>query len=174
VAAPKPPRKPSRAKQYAQIERISIMGATSRMGPVGLWVYADAYMRAALALPAPEVPYEPVRYYLVCHSIELSLKAFLSLHGATMLELSENAYGHNLEAIVAAADAKGLQSEIPLANGHREEVCKAAVYYAGKVFEYPAVGEAMSGYPNLPKLDVLFAAAELLVAALAQPCREAE
>jgi hypothetical protein len=174
VATPKTPRKPSRTKQYAQIERISIMGATSRMGPVGLWVYADAYIRAGLALPAPEVPYEPVRYYLACHSIELSLKAFLSLHGATMLDLSENAFGHNLDAIVVAADAKGLQSQVVLADDHREEIRKAALYYAGKVFEYPAVGEAMSGYPGLPKFEVLVAAAELLVSALAQPCREAQ
>jgi len=174
VATPVPPRKPSRAKQYAQIERISIAGLTSRMGPVGLWVYADAYIRAVLALPALEVPYEPVRYYLACHSIELSLKAFLSLHGATMLELSENAFGHNLEAIVVAADTKGLQSQVALADNHREEIRKAAVYYAGKVFEYPAVGEALSGYPGLPKFEVLCAAAELLVGALAQPCREAE
>ncbi len=150
------------------------MGATSRMGPVGLWVYANAYIRAGLALPAPEAPYEPVRYYLACHSIELSLKAFLSLHGATMLELSENAFGHNLDAIVAAADAKGLQLQVALTPDHRVEISKAAMYYAGKVFEYPAVGEAMSGYPGLPKLEVLFVAAELLVSTLAQPCREAE
>ena len=150
------------------------MGVTSRMGPVGLWVYADAYIRAGLALPAQEVPYEQVRYYLACHSIELSLKAFLSLHGATMLELSENAFGHNLEAIAVAADTKGLKSQIPLTDSHREEIRKAAQYYVGKVFEYPAVGEALSGYPDLPKLDVLFAAAELLAATLAQPCQDAE
>lgn len=174
MATPKNPRKRSRAKQYAQIERILIMGATSRMGPVGLWVYADAYIRAGLKLPAPEVPYESVRYYLACHSIELSLKAFLSLHGATMIELSENAFGHNLEAIVFAADAKDLQSQVALTDNHREEIRKASLYYAGKVFEYSAGGEALRGYPGLPKLEVLFAAAELLASALAQPCREAE
>ena len=174
MAIPKTPQKASRAKQYAQIDRISIMGATSRMGPVGLWVYADAYIKAGRALPAPDVPYEPVRYYLACHSIELSLKAFLSLHGATMLDLSEKSVGHNLEKIVAAADTKGLQSQVAFEENYREEIRKAALYYVGKVFEYPAVGEAMSGYPNLPNLEILFAVAELLVSALAQPCREAE
>lgn len=163
----------SRAKQYAEIERISIMGLVARMGPVGLWVYARAYLTAALALPAPESPYEPVRYYLACHSIELSLKAYLSLHGATMLELSENAFGHNLETLLEAAEGKGLPTQVPLTPQQRAEVCKAALYYAGKVFEYPAMGEAVGAYPSLPRLEVLFAAASLLVENLAQPCRDA-
>ena len=174
MATPLNPRKLSQAKTYARIERISIAGIVAPMGPVGLWVYASAYVKAGLALPAPEAPYEPVRYYLACHSIELSLKAFLSLHGATMLELSENAFGHNLEAILLAADAKGLQTQVALTQEHRVEICKAATYYVGKVFEYPAMGEALSGYPSLPKLELLFAAAKLLVETLAKPCREAE
>ncbi|MDP9263753.1 MAG: hypothetical protein M3O85_05475 [Acidobacteriota bacterium] len=172
MAPPQRPRKLSRAKQYAQIERISIGGAVERMGPAGLWVYANAYAKAGLALLAPGAPYEPVRYYLACHSIELSLKAFLSLHGATMLELSENAFGHNLKKILKAAEAKGLQTQVALTQEHRVEIRKAATYYAGKVFEYPAVGEALVGYPRLPKLELLFAAAEVLVDTLEQPCRE--
>lgn len=170
---PQPPRKPSRAKQFAEIERISIFGAVGRMGPIGLWMYANAYEKAAASLPAPEAPYEPVRYYLACHSIELALKAYLSLHGATMLELSENAYGHNLEAILAAAESKGLSAQVTLTLEQRAEVTKAATYYAGKVFEYPAIGEAMGGYPILPRLEVLLEAANALVESLAQPCREA-
>jgi hypothetical protein len=137
-------------------------------------MYANAYAKAAAALPAPEAPYDPVRYHLACHSIELSLKAYLSMHGATMLELSESAYGHNLETILAAAEAKGLQSQVSISLEHRTEICKSATYYGGKVFEYPAVGEALAGYPGLPKLDLLVEAATFLVESLAQPCREAE
>jgi hypothetical protein len=144
------------------------------MGPAGLWVYADSYLRAATALPVPEKPYEPVRYYLACHSIELSLKAYLSLHGATMLELSENRYGHNLDLILTAADSKGLQSFVRVSAEQRAEICKAAIYYAGKVFEYPAMGEACVGYPSLPKLELLIEAATLLIDSLAQSCKEAQ
>ena len=90
-----------------------------------------------------------------------------------MLELSENAYGHNLEAILAAAESKGLSAQVTLTMEQRTEVTKAAAYYAGKVFEYPAIGEAMGGYPGLPRLDVLLEAANALVECLAQPCREA-
>ena len=168
-----PPR-PSRAKQFAAIERISVFGAVARMGPVGLWQYADAYKRAAETLPAPEVPYEPVRYYLACHAIELCLKAYLSVHGATMLDLAENAYGHNLDRLLAAADQRGLSAAIPLPAEHRAEVHKAADYYAGKLFEYPAVGEAIRAYPGLPNIDSLLEVARILVTALAEPCLNAQ
>jgi len=171
---PRNPRILSRPKQFAQIEQISLFGSVIRMAPAGLWQYANAYLRAATALPVPKAPYEPVRYYLACHSIELSLKAYLSLHGATMLELSESAYGHNLEAILAAADSKGLQSFVGVSAEQRAEICKAATYYAGKVFEYPAMGEACVGYPSLPDLELLFEAATLLVDSLARPCTEAQ
>jgi hypothetical protein len=143
------------------------------MGPVGLWVYANAYLKAAAAVPAPEAPYEPVRYYLACHSIELSLKAYLSLHGATMLELAENAFGHNLDAILTVAENKGLRSYVRFSGEQRAEIYKAATYYAGKVFEYPAMGEACVGYPNLPQLEILLRVATQLVDSLAQPCKKA-
>ena len=167
-------RQPSRAKQFAAIERISIFGAVARMGPVGLWQYADAYKRAAETLPAPQVPYEPVRYYLACHAIELCLKAFLSVQGASMLDLAENAYGHNLDRLLAAADERGLDATIQLSIEHRAEVHKAADYYAGKLFEYPAVGEAIRAYPGLPDINSLLEVARYLVTSLAEPCLNAQ
>jgi hypothetical protein len=137
-------------------------------------MYANAYVKAAAVLPAPEARYEPVRYYLACHSIELSLKAYLSLHGATMLDLSEGGYGHNLVTILAAAEDKGLRSQVSVSVVQRAEICNADYYYRGKVFEYPAIGEAVRGYPSLPKLEVLIEAATLLVDSLAQSCKEAK
>jgi len=56
----------------------------------------------------------------------------------------------------------------------RAEVTKAATYYGGKVFEYPAIGEALGGYPGLPRLEVLLEAANALVESLARSCREAQ
>ena len=89
-----------------------------------------------------------------------------------MLELSENAYGHNLVKILAAAESKGLSIQVTLTPEQRAEVTKAATYYAGKVFEYPAISEAVGGYPSLPRIDVLLEAANSLVESLAQPCKE--
>ena len=149
------------------------MGAVGRMGPFGLWMYASSYMKAAHTLPVPNAEFEPVRYHLVCHGIELGLKALLSIHGATMLELSESAYGHNLQTILEAAKSKGLSDHVALTPQHELEIAKAATYYGGKLFEYPAVGEALRGYPELPDISILLAAASLLVSGLEQPCNDA-
>lgn len=168
------PRRLSQAKQFAQIERISLFGAVARIGPVGLWLYASHYLRAATLVSKPEVPFEPVRYYLVCHAIELALKAYLSLHQVTMLELSDNPYGHNLDAILAAAEAKGLSTVVHLSDAETAEIRNATTYYNGKLFEYPAYGEALSAYPRLPNLELLLAAAIALIEKLDQPCRESQ
>ena len=138
---PEKSKKLSRAKRFAEVEFLSVAGFKYRMGPTGLWVYGKDYKNAAAILPQPSVPYEPVRFYLVCHSIELLLKAFLSLRGATMLELSENKYGHDLEKLLDAALEYELDTLVNLPARHIAEVRKAAIYYGGKVFEYPAVGD---------------------------------
>ena len=174
MASTKKPARVSAAKRFAQIERISIAGITERMGPLGLHMYAEAYLNAARSLPLPTVPFDPVRPFLVCHSIELGLKAFLLLQGSAMLELADGSYGHNLEAILQKADEKHLGASVTLTKSQRAEIHRASLYYVGKVFEYPAVGEAMSGYPSMPAIDTLFEVAAMLVDSLRQPCREAK
>ncbi|MBI3774534.1 MAG: hypothetical protein HY273_03105 [Gammaproteobacteria bacterium] len=164
----------SLAKQHAPIEHISIGGLTARMGPLALHHYASAFLDAARELPPAAVSFEPVRPFLVCHSIELALKAFLSLHGATMLDLSDASYGHKLDKILQAADEKGLGNLVSLTDEYRIVIRQASIYYEGKVFEYPAVGEALSAYPNMPALDDLLDAASILVNSLRQRCLEAE
>jgi hypothetical protein len=91
-----------------------------------------------------------------------------------MLELADGSYGHNLEAILQKADEKHLGASVTLTKAQRAEIHRASLYYAGKVFEYPAVGEAMSGYPSMPAIDTLFEAAAMLVDSLRQQCREAK
>ena len=164
----------SAAKRFAAIERISIFGITERMGPIGLHMYAERFLAAARSLPPGTVPFEPVRPYLVCHSIELGLKAFLSVQGTAMLELAEGSYGHNLEAILQKADDNGLSASVRLTAAQRSAIRLATIYYSGKVFEYPAVGEAMSGYPSMPSLETLLEAAVTLVDSLRQQCLEAK
>lgn len=174
MTATKPTKPLSLAKQYAHVENISIFGITERMGPLGLQLYAESFLRAAQALPKPSVPFEPVRPYLVCHAVELGLKAFLALKGLSMLELSDSSYGHKLIAILEKAEGAGLLATVPLSEEHRTAIRIASDYYAGKVFEYPAVGEALSSFPSMPPLDVLFDAADRLIEAMAKPCRAAK
>lgn len=54
------------------------------------------------------------------------------------------------------------------------EIRKATAYDNGKLFEYPAFGEALTAYPELPDLDVLLVAATSLVENLSQPCGESQ
>lgn len=166
-------RKLSTTKKFAEIEVLDLFGSKIRLSPTGLWVYARSYAKAAQALPQPEVPYEPVRYFLACHSIELSLKAFLSTRGRSLLQLSEFKYGHNLEAILVSAETNNIDLTVTLSSVQKAEIKKATFYYLGKVFEYPASGEAIVAYPELPNLDVLIDTALHLVAKLEVPCREA-
>lgn len=170
----KKPARVSPAKHHAQIEHISLLGVRERMGPLGLHMYANSFLAAASALPQPAVTFDPVRPYLVCHAIELGLKAFLSLQGLEMIELAESSFGHNLTFTLKKAEASNLKTIVPLSNAHCAAIRLASVYYSGKVFEYPAVGEAMLAYPSMPPLDTLFDAASILVQALHQPCREAK
>ena len=174
MASTKKPARVSAAKRFAQIERISIAGIAERMSPLARHMYAGAYLNAARSLPMPTVPFDPVRPFLVCHSIELALKAFLSLQGSAMLELADGSYGHNLERILQKADEKHLAASVTLTKTHRAEIRRASAYYSGKVFEYPAIGEAMSGYPSMPAIDSLFEAAGILAESLRQYCNEAE
>jgi hypothetical protein len=167
-------RKPSAAKRFAEIETISIAGITERMGPLGLHMYAESYLSAAQALPKPKVPFEPVRPYLVCHAIELVLKAFLSLRGAAMVELADGPYAHNLNSLLTKSIEVKLFEFASLSEGMINAIHHATSYYGGKVFEYPAIGEALSAYPQMPPVEVLFEAATSLVEALRQPCRQAK
>lgn len=170
----KKPVRLSAARRNAQIEQIKIAGIEERMGPLGLHMYAQSFLSAARSLPPPTVPFEPARLYLLCHAIELGLKAFLSLRGATMLTLADASNGHNLEAILQKAEKRDLKTTVPFTDGHRAAIRLASIYYAGKVFEYPAVGEAMSSYPSMPPIDIIFDAATVLVESLRQQCREAK
>ena len=48
------------------------------------------------------------RYFLLCHAIELALKAYLAKLGATPQVLRQFDRGHNLNRLVADAVEKGL------------------------------------------------------------------
>jgi hypothetical protein len=164
----------SAAKRFGQIEQISIAGITERIAPLAFHVYAESFLIAARSLPPATVRFDPARPYLICHSIELGLKAFLSLQGATMLGLADAAFGHNLEVILQKADEKGLAASVSLTATQRSAIRLSATYYSGKVFEYPAVGEALSAYPSMPALETLLEAAGALVHSLRQLCLAAK
>jgi len=204
-------KKEKQAKKHSEIDQISVFGITESIGSLALHHYAESFLNAALSLPPnPTLPFEPVRPYLICHAIELGLKAFLTLHTVTFDELVENEkivstdkqielkqeiekwkglykfpkmrmkdladakYGHKLETLLKKAKEKNIQATIPFTDDHLDAILLASTYYAEKVFEYPAVGEAIRCFPKMPPIETLLDAAMILVESLRQPCLEAK
>ena len=167
-------RAPSRAKKHAQVENLSIFGTFARMGPLGLHMYAADFLLVAKAAAPPQVPFAPARTYLACRALELVLKAFLSLKGQPLEQLAGGEYGHDLEKLLDAAIQQGLLDVVAIAEDQLNEIRRASTYYAEKVFEYPALGEALSGYPHNPAIEPLLEAGSAMVVALEVPCRDAK
>lgn len=80
-----------------------------RTTPIGLFHYGDSYWMAAKALRASKVPTThpdaPIQF-LHYHAVELYLKAWLRLHGATLKELKM--LSHDATRLAKRAAALGL------------------------------------------------------------------
>jgi hypothetical protein len=73
----------------------------------GVFDRAAEFERAYHAVPPTPPPCWP-RYFLLCHSIELALKAWLMLHGKSAAKLQKK-FGHDLEKLFKLAEQCGLQ-----------------------------------------------------------------
>lgn len=163
-------RKVNRAKKHTKIEKVSIVGVTVRMSPLALHMYAADFLSIAKGAALPAWKLAPARTFLVCRTLELGLKAYLSLKKYSLEQLAGGALAHDLEALLAEAERHGLCSFVHFGDSQRIEIRRASVYYVEKVFEYPAVDEALRAYPKRPDTTLLIGAAEKLVAALHGPC----
>ena len=48
------------------------------------------------------------RYFLLCHAVEMGLKAFLASRGVSIEKLEEKPFGHHLDRLMNRAARKGL------------------------------------------------------------------
>ena len=160
----------SLSKQFTTIAKASIMGLVIDMSAFGLHHYADKYLEAAKKLTPVLSEIDPARSYLICHSIELSLKAYLCMKGINMPEAIR--YMHNLEKIIDKCIKLDLSTLVKLTNSEIEEIKKASIYYAGKVFEYPSIVEGSTGYSSKPNMQTLIEIADKLVQELRAPSLE--
>src|SRR5437016_10003275 len=92
------------------------------MDPVGFWLYAHQFLDAANVISPPPRGFSPVRFYLTCHSIELSLKAFLLRQGVGLSELKHK-LGHNLTRILERAKGLGLGKVAPVTPPQERKLC---------------------------------------------------
>lgn len=135
-----------------------------RTTSLGLWSYAQQFAEAGrkVAAGSGRTPPAPA-YYLLGHSIELSLKGFLRGSGKTLEELK--AIGHNLQAALNSANELDLESHCKLDEEDKAALARINAYYSRKELEY-----IVTGFRSLPVFDKLQRAADRLVSKLKEFC----
>jgi HEPN domain-containing protein len=155
--------------------RIEVPSITLNISMFGLILGAKKFQEAAEVVVVHEGPQEtgwhPVGKFLACQSIELSLKAFLRLRGATNSEVEW--YGHRIAELLARARENNLREFLKLSGDELKEIRKASKYYEDQIFRYPDVYEIARAYPGDPNIAPLLSAAEKLVKGLYDPIRAA-
>ena len=117
-----------------------------RTTPIGLLRYASEYLDAAIIVddaegekPGYEIFAPVVVQYLIGHSIELSLKAFLLARGISLKELRVK-YGHQLRELLDLACRHGLDEQVTLSSQERDAVLVLDDLYSSKELEYIVTG----------------------------------
>jgi hypothetical protein len=108
-----------------------------------------------------------VPYFLRSQAIELGLKAFLLLSGATKAKLRAKPFGHNLNSLLDAATRSGLEKFVTFTPEEAAAIRTANQFYdsgpAGKRLQYFDVVMAMRAYKELPDLAALSGASRRLL-----------
>jgi len=113
-----------------------------------LFSLSDEFLEAAKILqetPPVRVGYWSATYYLLGHSAELMLKAFLYKHGQTISDLRK--LNHDLEILASRAREAGLPEKVQL-----DQILRLAGAYKEKSFEYRT--RKRKTFPSLDLLTV--------------------
>jgi hypothetical protein len=108
---------------------------------MGLWRHAREFADAGLAvrIANPNRISLPA-FYLIGHSIELSLKAFLLGRGVALNRLRSKEFGHDLAALLKEARRRRLGNEVPLKPKHLGVIQLLNFEYVAKKYEYRETG----------------------------------
>jgi hypothetical protein len=90
--------------------------------------------------------------------------------GVPKNELKTKKLGHNLESILCRAETLGIEQVIQISTIERQELKKSNAYYADKRFEYFFVVPAITGYTDLPNLEILDWLADRFIVKLEAIC----
>ena len=126
---------------------------------------AREFLDAAQLVRAEKPEWFAPTLFLVCQSIELSLKAYLRGSGYSDKQLRR--LGHDLEAGIAAARAAAIEAHVQIDAADVEALTRMNAYYQSKDLQY-----STSGYKSYPHPDVLFTLAERLWESLRTFCVE--
>ena len=136
----------------------------------GYWLrhYAGDFLAAAQMFASPKNRFSPVPYYLICHSIELSLKSFL--FSAGFKKKDRKKLNHDLENALCSAEDNGLSAHLEITPNDRGVLRKANRLYQKKEFEYFESLETIHD-PHDFELDALASFARRLFDAIEGPVR---
>ena len=143
-----------------------------RLSPFIFATGAEKYLDAAKSVCKPPVTMRDKltctasfpAYFLIGHSIELSLKAFLFGRGVTVNHLW-NKYSHDLEKLITESRRRKLGREVKLSKGHISAIKILNAPYKHKLLEYSEVGTY-----TLPQYWLICEAASNLVNGLYSFC----
>jgi len=133
---------------------------------MGLWTYAKEFLDAAKAVAPDQPAFAPgPAYYLVCHSIELALKAFLRGAGESLSGLK--AIGHDLELCIKKAEEKGISRYHGFTQEQKAAIALINGYYSAKELEY-----ITTGFKRFPEYGFLEATAAGLLGSIKVFCQD--
>ena len=111
-----------------------------------LFSLSDEFLEAARLLQTTSptrVNYSTAVYYLLGHSAELMLKAFLYKHGKTIGQLKKS--GHDLKELIRLSIDSGLPESVNI-----KQILRLSDAYNNKRFEYRT-----RDFKRFPNLDLL-------------------
>lgn len=125
----------------------------TRTTPRGLITYAKSYRNASLIIYEKlkieerykKIASEPVMY-LIAHSMELSLKAFLLYEGIDLKDLkNQRKYGHNLINCIKKAKELGLEEIVKV-----DDLEIAALEILNNLYSAKELNYIVTGYKRYP------------------------
>jgi len=152
------------------MKNIAIQAKTAHitMGPTGFIVYARDFLNAYKRFKTDK-PFSPAKYYLVCRSVELSLKSYLLLNNVPIKKVKYN-LSHDLHKILRKSKELGIDTVVGITDEEKAEIEKANSWYNRKGFEYFDIQNIVEGKDTLPNLNIMFYLADRLINILKPIC----
>lgn len=129
-----------------------------RTTPQGLLRYAQEYFNAYKIINDKEpdkIKLYQVKFYLLCHAVELALKAYLKHKGYALKVLKSQKFGHDLKKLI---DELMDKHQFLFSKDDYIRLCMINDYYCTKQLEY-----FRTGYKALPDIKEVEGITNLIV-----------
>lgn len=142
-----------------------------RSPPIAVFLFGESffqsarYLREGLATKDLDLRFTLPIYYLYCHALELTLKAYLRARGFESSRLASRQYGHKLQALWDSCIDEGLRSN-PISDAFIAQAIELLDPFATSFeFRYVRVG-----FKHLPTLEAVESATNDLIEAVRPHC----